>query len=134
MAALIAVVLPPVAESRQGPSQPASSGPARMRFVRSLDPSIVRGKPSVFSRLLKVIAGGSAAPTMSQPYGVAVGPDGQLYVADSAEGLIHVFGLDKPAYRSIRVDSASLIGIAFMGQRMIVTEIDATFECDTFFP
>lgn len=101
------------------PPPPAS---ARIRFTRSLDPAAARGRPSMLSRVLRVIVGAGDAPTMTTPYGVAVGPDGRLYVADSGAGLIHVFGLDKAAYRSIRVDAASLIGIAFMGPRMIVTD------------
>jgi len=101
------------------PSPPA---PARVRFVRSLDPSAARGKPSMFSRVIRAVVGAGDQPVMSQPYGMAVGPDGRLYVADSAAGVVHVFGLDKPGYRSIRVDAESLIGIAFAGPRMILTD------------
>jgi hypothetical protein len=81
----------------------------------------MRGKPSVFSRVLKAIVGAGTVPTMPQPYGMAVGPDGRLYVADSSAGRIHVFGLAKADYRSLQVESESLIGIAFIGTRMVVT-------------
>ncbi len=115
-------LLAPAAVAAQGPEWPAAPAPARIRFVRSLDPAAMRGKPSLLSRMLKVIVGAGPSPTMTQPYGVAVGPDGRLYAADSAAGLVHVFGLDKPDYQSIRVESESLIGIAFLGPRMIVTD------------
>lgn len=115
-------VRPAAAGAGQGPAWPPPPAEARIRFVRSLDPVAMRGKPSVFSRVLKAIVGGGAQPTMTQPYGVAVGPDGRLYVADSATGRIHVFGLDKSDYRSFQVNSESLIGIAFLGPRLIVTD------------
>lgn len=111
------------------PGVPGASS-AQIRFVRSLDPSTARGKPSVFSRVLKVIVGGADQQILAQPYGVAVGPDNQLYVADSGAGLIHVFGLANQSYRSIHVDSASLIGVAFLGQRMVVTDsVDGRVLC-----
>lgn len=103
-------------------SWPAPPHEARIRFVRSLDPLAARGRPSALSRFFKAIVGGTDAPTMTNPYGVAVGPDGRLYVADSADGVIHVFRTDKADYRTIRVEGQSLIGIAFVGQRMLVTD------------
>lgn len=110
------------AHAGQGPAWPAPPAAARIRFVRSLDPMAMRGKPSIFSRVLKVMVGAGTSPTMTQPYGAAVGPDGRLYVADSAAGRIHVFGLDKADYRAIQVNSESLIGVAFIGPRLIVTD------------
>lgn len=114
--------LSPAAAADQGPAWPAPPAEARIRFVRSLDPAAMRGKPSVFSRVLKAIVGAGTVPTMPQPYGMAIGPDGRLYVADSSAGRIHVFGLAKADYRSLQVESESLIGIAFIGPRMVVTD------------
>lgn len=111
---------------------PTGPGQARVRFTRTIDPAAMRGRPSAFSRLLKVIVGGAdAAPVMEQPYGTAIGPDGRLYVVDSTSGTIHVYGLDKPSYRAIRVeDSGALIGIVFVGRRMVVTDsVRAQVSC-----
>jgi DNA-binding beta-propeller fold protein YncE len=122
-AVILGCATPPSAAGQgQGPAWPAPPAEARIRFVRSLDPVAMRGKPSIFSRALKALVGAGPSPKMTQPYGVAVGPDGRLYVADSAGGRIHVFGLDKPDYRSFAVDSESLIGIVFIGPRLIVTD------------
>lgn len=76
----------------------------------------------MLSRLLTAIAGSQAEPKMSQPYGIAVGPDRRVYVADTIGGTIHVYSLDKPGYSSIRVDADSLIGIVFAAGRLYVTD------------
>lgn len=106
------------------PEWPGGSAPARVRFTRTIDPASMRGRPSGFSRFLRVVIGAEGvAPTMEQPYGSALGPDGRLYVVDASAGAIHVFGLDKPSYKALRVDDAeSLIGIVFVGRRMVVTD------------
>jgi len=112
----------PLAAAQERPTWPPTPGSAAVRFVRSLNPSAVRGKPSLFSRVLSLIVGARDEPTMAQPYAMAVGPDGKLYVVDSTAGLIHVYGLTKSEYRTMRVDAESLIGITFAGRRMIVTD------------
>jgi DNA-binding beta-propeller fold protein YncE len=104
------------------PAWPAPPAPARIRFLRTLDPAAVRGRPSMFSRLLTVLTGAQAEPKMSQPYGIAVGPDRRIYVADTFGGTIHVYNLEKPDYSSIKVDGRSLIGIGFAANRMFVTD------------
>ena len=116
------------APSRQAPSSssrpawPAPPAPARIRFLRTLEPSAVRGRPSMLSRLLGVLTGAQVEPKMSQPYGIAVGPDHRIYVADTFGGTIHVYNLEKPDYSSIKVDGSSLIGIGFTANRMFVTD------------
>src|SRR5512134_2087199 len=51
---------------------PPPPAPARIRFVRALDPASARRKPSVFSRLARLIVGARDEPRMLQPYGIAV--------------------------------------------------------------
>jgi DNA-binding beta-propeller fold protein YncE len=104
------------------PTWPPAPAPARIRFIRTLNPAAVRGRPSVFSRFVAVITGGSPEPTMSQPYGIAVGPDRRVYVADTFGGAIHVYNVEKSAYTTIRVDARSLIGIGLIGNRIVVTD------------
>lgn len=101
---------------------PPGPGPARVRFVRTIDPSAMRGRPSALSRLVRAIVGPGDVATMTQPYGVAVGPDGRLYVADSTASTIHVYGLAKASYDTIHVEAESLIGITFTGRRLVVTD------------
>jgi len=108
--------------SSSRPAWPAPPAPARIRFLRTLEPSAVRGRPSILSRLLGVLTGAQVEPKMSQPYGIAVGPDHRIYVADTFGGTIHVYNLEKPDYSSIKVDGSSLIGIGFTANRMFVTD------------
>ena len=111
-----------LAAAAASPSWPAPPAAARIRFIRTLDPAAVRGRPSLFSRFLRVIAGDTVEPQMSQPYGIAVGPDRKLYVADTVGGTIHVYDLERGGYSTIKVDGRSLIGIAFAGKRIFVTD------------
>jgi len=101
---------------------PPPPEPARIRFVRSLDPAAVRGKPSVLSRVWRVLVGSEEPPRMSQPYGVAVGTDGRVYVADTGGGGIHVFDLRKPDHSLIPIDGTSLIGVGFADDHLFVTD------------
>lgn len=104
------------------PSWPAPPAPTRIRFLRTLDPAAVRGRPSIFSRFLSLVAGSRVEPKMSQPYGIAVGPDHRIYVADTSGGTIHVYNLETPGYSSIKVEAESLIGIGLAGNRLFVTD------------
>jgi DNA-binding beta-propeller fold protein YncE len=74
------------------------------------------------SRLLNIVVGERPEPQMSQPYGIAIGPDRRIYVADTFGGTIHVYNLERPDYSSIKVDGRSLVGIAFAGGRLLVTD------------
>jgi DNA-binding beta-propeller fold protein YncE len=107
------------------PRWPPAPDQARVRFVRSIDPALVRGKPSFFSRVIRVLIGDREEPRMRQPYGVAVSGDGTVYVADTFGRAIHVYDLKKPAYRSISVDGGSLIGVAVAGNRLFVTDSES---------
>lgn len=90
--------------------------------MRALSPQAIKRPPSAFSKFLRVIVGGDARKSMQQPYGVAVGPDRRVYVADSVGGVIHVYDVAKSSYDTITVDAESLIGIAVVGERIYVTD------------
>jgi DNA-binding beta-propeller fold protein YncE len=115
----------PAAAQTSAPRWPPAPEPARIRFVRSIDPAAVRGKPSFLSKIVRVLIGDREEPRMRQPYGVAVAADGIVYVADTYGRAIHVYDLKKPAYRSISVDGGSLIGVAIAGNRLFVTDSES---------
>jgi DNA-binding beta-propeller fold protein YncE len=121
VAALPGIVHPAMAQT-PAPRWPPAPDPARVRFVRSIDPAAVRGKPSFLSKLIRVLTGDRDEPRMRQPYGVAVAANGTIYVADTFGRAVHVYDLAKPAYRTIRVDADSLIGVAVAGARLFVTD------------
>lgn len=104
------------------PAWPPPPMPARIRFVRSLDPAAVRRKPSWVSRVWHALVGAGDEPRMVQPYGIAVGPDGKIYVADTYGAAVHVFDLVNPGYSAIRVEGESLIGVGVAGGRLFVTD------------
>jgi DNA-binding beta-propeller fold protein YncE len=79
----------------------------------------------MFSRFLTLLTGGSVEPTMTQPYGIAVAPDRRVFVADTSGGLIHIYDVEKASYSTIRVDAQSLIGIALLGTRIVVTDSES---------
>ena len=107
---------------RSGPEWPAPPARARIRFLRAIDPAAVRGKPSLLSKIVRVIIGGRDEPQMVQPYGVAIGSDHRIYVADTFGRAVHVYDLEKPGYSTIKVDGDSLIGIGFSKGLLFVTD------------
>jgi DNA-binding beta-propeller fold protein YncE len=108
---------------RPGPEWPSPPAPARIRFLRSITPAAVRAKPSLLSRIARAIVGGAEDdPRMVQPYGIAVGPDHRVYVADTFGRAIHVYDLEKPGYSSIKVDGDSLIGVGISKNQLFVTD------------
>jgi len=111
---------PPAASSRL--TWPPPPAPTRIRFIRSIDPAAVRGKPSVLSRVMRLLIGSSDAPQMQQPYGIAIAPDRKIYVADTFGRAIHVFDLERSRYSTVRVDGESLIGVAFAAGCLFVTD------------
>jgi sugar lactone lactonase YvrE len=122
---LLAAFSAPAAAQTSPPRWPAAPEPARIRFLRSIDPAAVRGKPSFFSKVLRVLIGDREEPRMRQPYGVAVAADGTIYVADTYGRAVHVYDLKKPSYRAIAIDGASLIGVAVAGNRLFVTDSES---------
>lgn len=109
---------PPRGVDRAWPDAPA---PARIRFVRAFMPQAA-ARPSLFTRLWRVISGGTDQPVMRQPYGVTVGPPGRLYVTDTAGEALHVYELGTGRYSRIDVDDAALIGVAAVAGRLFVTD------------
>lgn len=101
---------------------PPAPALARIQFIRSLNPAAVRGKRSFLSKAWRAFVGSTDEPGMLQPYGIAVGPDGKVYVADTFGRAIHVYDLMKPGYSSVRVDGQSLIGVAYANGSLVVTD------------
>ena len=99
------------AVERVWPDPPAT---ARIRFVSALVPRTARRR-SLVRRVWDAVAGGTDAPVMKQPYGLAIGAGGRLYVADPQSRVIHVYDLRDGGYSTIDVASESLIGSAAAG-------------------
>jgi DNA-binding beta-propeller fold protein YncE len=108
----------PRSVERVWPDPPAQ---ARIRFITTFMPRTARRR-ALFRRLWDVVSGGSDTPVMTQPYGLAVGAGGRLYVADGAGHAVHVYDVRDGSYSRIDVDSESLIGVAAMGGRLFVTD------------
>ena len=112
------VRLPADAVERVWPDPPAT---ARIRFVSALVPRTARRR-SLLRKVWDAVAGGSETPVMKQPYGLALGPGGRLYVADPQGRAVHVYDLRDGGYSKIDVASESLIGIAALGGRIVLTD------------
>ena len=116
---------PPNAADGPAPNRPVWPAPpaaARIRFVRTIDPESVKGAPSLMKKVWRAIVGAPNADHMNQPYGVAVGADKKVYVADTFGGVIHAYDLAKPGYSAINVKGLSLVGIAAGAGRLFVTD------------
>jgi sugar lactone lactonase YvrE len=112
--------VPPTAPNRLvWPAPPAA---ARIRFVRTISPAAVKGPPSLMKKFWRVLVGSSDTDHMNQPYGIAVGPDKKVYVADTFGGVIHAYDLDKGGYSAINVKGRSLIGVAAGAGRLFATD------------
>jgi DNA-binding beta-propeller fold protein YncE len=109
---------PAVGLERVWPEPPAT---ARIRFVTALVPRTARRR-SLLRRVWDAVAGGAEAPVMKQPYGLALGAGGRLYVADPPGRAVHVYDLRDGGYSKIDVASESLIGIATLGGRLFLTD------------
>jgi DNA-binding beta-propeller fold protein YncE len=101
---------------------PPAPAAARIRFVRTIDPPTVKGPPSLMKKFWRLLVGSGDAAYMNQPYGVAVGPDRKVYVADTFGGVIHVYDLAKSGYSTLDVRGRSLIGVAADAARLYVTD------------
>lgn len=80
---------------------PSPPEPGRIRYVGSVSrPEDLEIRKSWLRRVWEVIAG-STGVQIRRPYGVAVDPDGRLYVADSTGRVVHVFDRKEQSYRVI---------------------------------
>ena len=104
---------------KSSPAWPAPPAQARIRFVRTIDPAAVKGPPSLVKKLWRVLVGSSDTDRMNQPYGIAIGADSKVYVADTFGGVIHAYDLAKSSYSAINVKGRSLIGVAAGAGRLL---------------
>jgi DNA-binding beta-propeller fold protein YncE len=100
---------------------PEAPAQGRVRFVASLAPQ-TSVKRSFFRKMWRAVSGGGDVPVMTQPYGIAMGPLGRLYVADTAGHAVHAYDVREGGYSKINVESESLIGVAALGGRLFVTD------------
>jgi len=111
--------VPPRTDRPVWPPPPAA---ARIRFVRAIDPETVKGPPSLMKKVWRTIVGSPEPDHMNQPYGIAVGPDKKVYVADTFGGVIHAYDLAKSGYSTIDIRGRSLVGVAAGAGRLFVTD------------
>lgn len=68
---------------------------------------------SFFRRVTDFVFGSDRENRIQQPYGVAVGPDGSIYVVDTALGAVHAYDLTDPGYRLLGAsDLVAPVGVA----------------------
>ncbi len=101
-------------EARVWPGPPA---PARIRWEQAIaGPEDLGIRPGVLRRFWDWLAGASA-PRMVRPHGVAVGPQGWLWVTDPGAAAVHLFDSVGGRYRTLPEDGegklVSPIGVAF---------------------
>lgn len=101
---------------------PEPPAPARIRYLKALIPTTAGRKRSLLARFWNVLTGGREEAAMTQPYGLAMDTLDRLYVADTFGQAVHVFDLRNGRYSSIRVEGESLIGVAVLGDRLLVTD------------
>ena len=101
---------------------PAPPAVARIRFVRTIDPQSVKGPPGLMTKVWRTLVGSPNPVHMNQPYGIAVGADKKVYVADTFGGVIHAYDLAKGDHTTINVKGQSLVGIAAGAGRLYVTD------------
>lgn len=116
----------PIAQARPAAPRPERVWPEppaqpRIRFVTSLAPQ-TSVRRSLFRRMWRVITGGGDVPVMAQPYGVALGSERRLYVADTGGHAVHAYDLRDGSYSKLEVEGDSLIGVATLGGRLFVTD------------
>lgn len=115
---------------------PLPPEPARIRYItayRGVDDFKPAKKPSRVAKLLLGDADPSARPSdvMMKPYGVSVGPDGKVYVTDTAARRVFSFDPDRRVVafvgegRTGRISKP--IGVA-VDQRGVVFVADATLR------
>jgi DNA-binding beta-propeller fold protein YncE len=82
------------------PSPPDS---ARIRYLSSItSEKDIEGEPSFLKKVWNFIVGADKIThVLAQPVGVAVGPDGVLYVADPAARCVHVIDIEDEDYERI---------------------------------
>jgi DNA-binding beta-propeller fold protein YncE len=119
-AGAVAGGVPPAAPNRL--VWPAPPAQARIRFVRTIDPQSVKGPPGLMTKVWRALVGSSDAVHMNQPYGIAVGADKKVYVADTFGGVIHAYDIARGDHATINVKGQSLVGIAAGAGRLFVTD------------
>ena len=98
---------------------PTSPDKARIQYVETIS-SLEKFQPkkSFLSKLFGFITGGDRpSPWLVQPVGIAVGPDGRIFVADPGANCIHILDLAEGKYDAITETRygkfLSPVGIAF---------------------
>lgn len=83
---------------------PAAPETSRIRYLFTITtPQELGIKKSFFRKLGEFFRGSKGEEDgLRQPYGIAVDPEGRIYVADAALRVVHVFDIPKGKYRSIR--------------------------------
>ena len=68
------------------------------------------------------------ATALGRPQGIAIGPDGLLYVADALAGASGVYRIWPDETPELMVSGEALIGVAFHGQTCVVASNDTVYR------
>jgi len=100
---------------------PSPPDKARIQYIQTIS-SLENFHPrkSFLSKLFGFITGGERpSPWMVQPVGIAIAPDGRLFVADPGANCVHILDLSEGKYDAITETKygkfASPVGVAFGG-------------------
>lgn len=101
---------------------------ARIRYVRSIAAPQDMGIEKSFVRKIWEFLAGETDERIGQAYGIQADPEGRIYVADPAQGLVHLFDFPGASYRQMPEGEKEVlafpVGVALAPGRLFVSDAE----------